>query len=113
VRCKPLSIYLQTDYPDLSAFSWLFQFDLLCEERLNTCSRASVAQIERQRNSGWAFEPIDRSRLSLRSTRATSNQLQPLQTRVPFFADDDVVVHRNAERCRHGDDLLRHLDVRT
>jgi hypothetical protein len=31
---------------------------------------------------------------------------------VPFFADDDVVVHRNTERLRHRDDLLRHLDVR-
>ena len=28
-----------------------------------------------------------------------------------FFADDDVVVHGNAERLRHGDDLLRHLDI--
>ena len=26
------------------------------------------------------------------------NQLQPLQTRMPVFADDDVVVHGNAER---------------
>jgi len=40
-----------------------------------------------------------------------SNQLQPLQTGVPFLADDDVVVHGDAERGRHGDDLLRHLDV--
>ena len=28
-----------------------------------------------------------------------------------FLADDDVIVHRNAERLRYGDDLLRHLDV--
>ena len=28
-----------------------------------------------------------------------------------ILADDDVVVHRNAERSRHRDDLLRHLDV--
>jgi hypothetical protein len=30
---------------------------------------------------------------------------------VPFLADDDVVVHANAKRLRHRDDLLRHLDV--
>ena len=28
-----------------------------------------------------------------------------------FLADDDVVVHGNAERACHRDDLLRHLDV--
>ena len=31
---------------------------------------------------------------------------------MPFLADDDVVVHGNAERFRHVDDGLRHLDVR-
>ena len=30
---------------------------------------------------------------------------------MPFLADDDVIVHRNAERVRHRDDLLRHLDI--
>jgi hypothetical protein len=30
---------------------------------------------------------------------------------VAFFADDDVVVHGDAERLCHLDDLLRHLDV--
>jgi hypothetical protein len=30
---------------------------------------------------------------------------------VAVFADDDVVVHGNAERLRHGDDLLGHLHV--
>ena len=28
-----------------------------------------------------------------------------------FLADDDVVVHGDAERARHRNDLLRHLDV--
>ena len=28
-----------------------------------------------------------------------------------LLADDDVIVHRNAERGRHGDNLLRHLDI--
>ena len=28
-----------------------------------------------------------------------------------FLADDDVVVHRNAERIGHADNLLRHLNV--
>ena len=40
-----------------------------------------------------------------------SNQLQPLEAGVTLLADDDVIVHRNAERARHGDDLLRHLDI--
>src|SRR5215470_13833246 len=39
------------------------------------------------------------------------NQPQPLQTRVAVLADDDVVVHGNAERARDGDDRLGHLDV--
>jgi hypothetical protein len=30
---------------------------------------------------------------------------------MPFLADDDVIMHRDAERLRHRDDLLRHLDV--
>ncbi len=30
---------------------------------------------------------------------------------MPLFADDDVIVHGNAERRSHRDDLLRHLDV--
>ena len=40
-----------------------------------------------------------------------SNQLQPLEARVAFLADDDVVVHRDAERFCDVDDRLRHLDV--
>jgi hypothetical protein len=42
---------------------------------------------------------------------SSSNQVQPFQARVPLLADDDVIVHGNAERGRHRDDLLRHLDV--
>src|SRR5438874_10823399 len=42
---------------------------------------------------------------------STSNQLQRLEARMAVLADDDVVVHRNAERARHLDDGLRHLDV--
>jgi hypothetical protein len=30
---------------------------------------------------------------------------------MPLLADDDVVVHGDAERLRHVDDRLRHLDV--
>ena len=40
-----------------------------------------------------------------------SNQLQRLQARVAVLADDEVVVHRDAERARDLDDRLRHLDV--
>jgi hypothetical protein len=40
-----------------------------------------------------------------------SNQPQPLQARVAVLADDDVVVHGDAERARHRDDRLRHFDV--
>jgi hypothetical protein len=35
----------------------------------------------------------------------------PFQTRMPAFADDDVVVHGDAERGRDIDDRLGHLDV--
>ena len=30
---------------------------------------------------------------------------------MPFLADDDVVVHGNAERLRRRNDLLRHLNI--
>jgi hypothetical protein len=42
----------------------------------------------------------------------TLDQLHPLQTRVPVLADDDVVVHGNAERADDIDDRLGHMDVR-
>jgi hypothetical protein len=40
------------------------------------------------------------------------NQLQRLQAGMPVLADDDVVVHGDAERSGHVDDGLGHLDVR-
>src|SRR5947207_16017989 len=40
-----------------------------------------------------------------------SDQLQPLQTRMPVLADDDVVVHGNAERGDDLDDRLGHMDI--
>jgi hypothetical protein len=43
--------------------------------------------------------------------RAPSNQLQRLQARMAVLADDDVVVHGDAEGPGHVDDGLRHLDV--
>jgi hypothetical protein len=40
-----------------------------------------------------------------------SHQLQPFQARVPASADDDVVVHGDAEVAGNFGDLLGHLDV--
>jgi hypothetical protein len=40
-----------------------------------------------------------------------SHQLQRLETRMPVAADDEVVVHRNAQRARDLDDRPRHVDV--
>ena len=40
------------------------------------------------------------------------DQPQPLQTGMPVLADDDVVVHGDAERAGNVDDGLRHLDIR-
>ena len=37
--------------------------------------------------------------------------LQRLEARVPVFADDEVIVHGDAESARDLDDRLRHLDV--
>ena len=42
---------------------------------------------------------------------STSNQLQPLEAGMAVLADDDVVVHGNAERLGDVDDRLRHLNV--
>ena len=44
---------------------------------------------------------------------ACSDQLQSFQARVAVFADDDVVVHGNAERSGDIDDRLGHMDIRT
>ncbi len=40
-----------------------------------------------------------------------SNQLQPLQTRMPVAPDDDVVMHLNPQRLGRLDDGFGHLDV--
>jgi len=40
-----------------------------------------------------------------------SHQLQRLQTRVSVLADDEMVVHGNAERPRDLDNRPRHVDV--
>src|SRR5215510_1774839 len=40
-----------------------------------------------------------------------SHQLQRLETRVPILADDEVVVHGDAERARDLDDCPRHVDI--
>jgi hypothetical protein len=45
------------------------------------------------------------------SARRRSNQLHPLETRMPVLADNDVVMHRDAERAGDADDRLGHLDV--
>src|SRR3981081_706526 len=39
------------------------------------------------------------------------DQLHPLQARVPVLADDDVVVHRDAERGGDVDDRAGHSDI--
>ena len=39
------------------------------------------------------------------------HQPHPLQTRMPVLADDDVVMHGDAERGGDIDDRFRHLDV--
>jgi hypothetical protein len=39
------------------------------------------------------------------------DQLHPLQTRMPILADDDVIVHGNAEWRRDIDDGFGHPDV--
>jgi hypothetical protein len=41
----------------------------------------------------------------------SSNKLQAFQAGVALFANYDVIVHGNAERARHRDDLLSHLDI--
>src|SRR4051812_3372080 len=40
-----------------------------------------------------------------------SDQLQPLQTRMPVLADDNMVVHGDAERGGDLDDRFGHVDV--
>lgn len=40
-----------------------------------------------------------------------SEQPHALQAGMALFADDDVIVHRNAERGRDVDDRLGHLNV--
>src|SRR6185437_12896760 len=63
-----------------------------------------------------AMAPRARQRRSLDSASAVeaasrSNQPQALQTRMAMLADNDVVMHGNAERLGDIDDRLGHLDV--
>lgn len=51
-------------------------------------------------------------KFSLRWFLALLHQLHPLQTSVPVLADNDVVVHGDAQRRSDGDNRLRHLHVR-
>jgi hypothetical protein len=49
--------------------------------------------------------------ISAVSGQVSSDELESLQAGVAVFADNEVIVHRDAKRCRHRDDLLRHFDV--
>jgi len=61
-----------------------------------------------------AFRPIE---LPVGRSRAGSERIlaldqpQTLEAYMTIPAHNDVVVHRNAERLRHLDDLLRRIDV--
>src|SRR5215813_12801506 len=44
-------------------------------------------------------------------TDNTLEQPQAFQARMPFFSDDDVIVHRDAERLCDLHDRLCHFDV--
>jgi hypothetical protein len=59
-----------------------------------------------------------RARLSLTTSYSSAgtapcglNQPHPLQARMPVLPDDDMVVHRDAERTGDIDDRFCHLDV--
>jgi hypothetical protein len=93
---------------DISAILFLLQNDGITHWTSPDGSRPSAWRETGGERSILAFHtPIPK-----RMQPNHSNQLQALQTGMPFLADDDVVVHGNTKRLRHGDDLLRHLDVR-
>jgi hypothetical protein len=50
--------------------------------------------------------------LAMKRDFAGLHQLKPLQARVTVLADNDVVVHSDAERAGDRDDRLGHLDIR-
>lgn len=51
----------------------------------------------------------DTARLLSRLPRL--DQLQALEARMPFLANNDVIMHGYAERARDLADRLRHLDI--
>ena len=57
------------------------------------------------RKPGSRIEPLAYSRLRLSQAAPTSNQLQSLEARVAVLADDDVIVHADAERSGDRDGL--------
>ena len=61
--------------------------------------------------SSAALTPGFRSAQAGLRDYATSDQLQSLEARMPVLADDDVIVHGDAERSGDRGDLLCHLDV--
>jgi hypothetical protein len=61
--------------------------------------------------AGWR-DPRSRALRAGRVGRVQlSHQLHPLQARMPVLADNDVVVHRDAQGLRDRDDRLGHCDV--
>src|SRR5215472_4587354 len=54
---------------------------------------------------------LKRAGRAARFPRLGSHQLQRLEARVAVLADDEVVVHGDAQRARDLDDRPRHVDV--
>src|SRR5260221_587233 len=70
--------------------------------RLSICSTCAIGVSGRM---PWLI--LKGQKISVRFWPAS----KPLQARVSFLRDDDVVVHRDAERLCDLHDRLRHLDV--
>src|SRR5262245_63818572 len=82
--------------------------------RRRACVLSDAAQTSRA-NTRQEVDRLGSAMSTMRSALRTKadvlDQLEPLQARVSILADDDVVVHGDAERFRHLDDRLGHLDV--
>ena len=76
----------------------------------STVARSVVSFAKTRELESVVFDP--RLPRGLGAVEGGLNQLQPLQACMPVLADDDVIVHRYAQRARDVDDGFRHLDIR-
>src|SRR5438094_804269 len=89
-----------------------FRVNLFVKFRPRKCLQSLRMVRDRHEDSAAHGSALPKKRRTApQPLRFKLDQLHPLQTRMPVVADDDVVVHGNAERGGDLDDRLGHMDI--